>query len=107
MLGRIVGAHLVDDLGIRLERAIAVGEAFRYEDLVPVGSAEHRRDMTTETRGTRADVDGDVEDRPPRNAQELGLGKRRNLEVESTNHPLVCRQRVVVLYEVNVKTVFA
>src|SRR6516225_3258700 len=50
VLGRIVGAHLVDDLGIRLERAIAVGKPFGYEDLVPVGSAEHGGDMMAEAR---------------------------------------------------------
>src|ERR1700746_3235796 len=36
VLGRIIGVHLVNDLGIGLERAIAMGESFRYEDLVPV-----------------------------------------------------------------------
>ena len=56
VLGRIVGAHLVDDLGIRLERAIAVGESLRYEDLVPIGSREHRSDMMAEARGARAYV---------------------------------------------------
>src|SRR5271169_3359224 len=57
VLGRIIGVHLINDLGIGLERAIAMGKSFRYEDLVPVGSAEHRRDMTAEARRTPAYID--------------------------------------------------
>ena len=105
MLGRVIGAHLVDHLRIGLERAIAVGEPFRYKDLVPLGSAQHRRNVAAEARRAPADIDRDIEDRTRRHAQQLGLGKRRDLEVESANDPFGCRQRMVVLYETDVNPV--
>src|SRR6266478_9655416 len=88
VLGRIIAAYFVDDLGIGLERAITVGEPFRYRDLVALRSAEHHRNMAAETWRAPADIDGDIEDRPRRHAQQLGLGERRNLEMQTAHHAL-------------------
>src|SRR6266849_6117217 len=102
VLRRIIGAHSINHLGVGFERAITVSKPFGYEDLVALRGTQHHRDMPAETGGTPANIDRDIEDRARGHAQQLGLGKRRNLEVEAANHALARGQRMVVLDEVGV-----
>jgi hypothetical protein len=48
-------------------------------------------------RRAPADVDRDIEDRSGRNADELGLTRRRDLEMQTAHHPTVHRERMVFL----------
>src|SRR5437879_9334577 len=63
---RIIGANLVEHFGIRLERAEAVREAGRHEDLRPVLGADQRGDVAAEGRRAVTQIDGDVDDRAAR-----------------------------------------
>ena len=58
--------------------------------------------MPAEGRRTPADIDGNVEDRAGRYPQQLGLSKRRNLEVKPANRAPPRRQGMVLLHERNV-----
>jgi len=107
VFGRVIGAYFVYDFGIRLQHTITMGEPFRYEDLVPVGSAQRSGEMATKARRTPAYVDSDIEDRARRYPQQLCLSKRRNLEVETANDPHTGRKGVIVLHEVDFNPVFS
>src|SRR5512132_3242315 len=50
MLGRVVVTRFVEHFGIRLQRAEAVCEAERNEQLIRQRCSEHHRDRTTESR---------------------------------------------------------
>jgi len=92
MLCGIIAINFVDDLGRCFESAIAMSEALRYVDLVPLGSAEHGGEMAPEGWRAPPYVDGDIEDRTRRDAHQLGLREWRDLEMQSSNHPFACRQ---------------
>src|SRR5205814_8330995 len=88
-----------------LQRAIAVGKDLGDEKLVALRGAEHSRDVMPESWRTPANIDGNIEDRTGRDAQQLGLGERRGLEMQAAQHACAHRQRVIVLDKVNVNSV--
>ena len=47
VFGRVIGTYFVNDFGIRLQRAITMGEPFGNEDLAPPDSAQHSCEMAT------------------------------------------------------------
>ena len=47
VLMRVIGTYFVNDFGIRLQRAITMGEPFGNEDLAPPDSAQHSCEMAT------------------------------------------------------------
>ena len=73
VLWRVIGAHLIEDFRIRLERAVTMSEPLRHKDLVPFGSAEHGGDMPTECRGTPANIDRDIKNGTRGYARQLCL----------------------------------
>ena len=91
MLGRVVAVHLVDDLGVRLQRTEAVRKAFRHEQLVALGRAQHHGDMPAVTRRARADINRDIEDRAGRGPHQRGLRHRRGLEMQAANDAAIDR----------------
>src|SRR5262245_7357509 len=62
----VIGGYLVSDLAVGLERAIAMREALRHVNLLPVLCAEHHRCVTAESRRAGADVDSNIENAPAR-----------------------------------------
>jgi hypothetical protein len=75
MLGGIIAIDLIDNLGGGFESAIAMGEPLRYEDLVPLGGAEHDCHMPPKGRRAPAYIDSDIKHRTCRYAQQLCLRK--------------------------------
>jgi len=107
VFGRVIAVYLVDDLGVRLERAKAVGKPFRHEQLVAFGRAQHDCDMAAVARRAPADVDRDIEDRAFTDAYQLCLGGRRSLEMQAAHDAGVDRQRMVFLNERSIDAVLA
>ncbi len=99
MVGGVVIGDLVDDLGIRLERAVAVGEPLRDPELQPVLGAEGDGSVAAVGRRTDADVHDHVEDGATRNPDELVLGLGGHLVMQAAHDALGPRAGVVVLDE--------
>src|SRR5665213_2099797 len=100
MRRRIVVIDLVDNLGVRLQRAEAMGKSRRDEDLVPIPGAQHCCDMLTIRRRTGANIDGDIEERAAQHAQKLRLGEGCDLKMETAHDAALARQRVIVLNKI-------
>ena len=47
VFGGVISIYFVNDFGIRLQRAITMGEPFGNEDLAPPDSAQHSCEMAT------------------------------------------------------------
>ncbi|MNY82912.1 hypothetical protein D3C86_2253020 [compost metagenome] len=60
-----------------------MGEAGRHQELLPVLGRKLDRDMLAEARRRDADVDGDIEDAPARDPDELVLREGRRLEMQA------------------------
>ena len=100
---RRVGArHLVEHLGVGLERAEAVREADRHEELRPVLGRNLGGDVAAEGRRAAPQIDRDVEDAPARHPDQLGLGVRRGLEMQAADRARLRRARMIVLDEFEV-----
>jgi hypothetical protein len=82
-----------------------MGEPLRYEDLVPLGGAEHDCHMPPKGRRAPAYIDSDIKHRTRCYTQQLCLGKWRDLEMKSANHPFACGQGMIVLHKMNVNSV--
>lgn len=74
-------------------------ETWRHPELRPIVRREFDRQVSTISRRATADVDGDVEDRPARDPDELSLGARRFLLVEAANGSLRWGYRMIVLHQ--------
>ena len=90
---------LVDHLGVRLERAVAVQEARRDPELLPVLRAQHGADMPAVGRRAAPDIDRDVPDRAAHHAHQLALRVRRDLQCSPRTTPRSADTRVIVLHE--------
>jgi hypothetical protein len=77
---------LVDDLGVRLEREEAVGEADRHEQLLALLCRKLGGDPAAVARRAAADVDRHVEDAAAHTADELRLPVRRRLKMQAAQH---------------------
>src|SRR5215211_717387 len=97
--GRVVLGHLVEDLGIRGERLVAVREAFRYEQRAPVVGGELDSQPLLVGLRVATQVDDDVVDRAARAANELRLGVGGTLEVHAAQRPLPRVERDVRLHD--------
>jgi hypothetical protein len=104
MLGGIIAIDLIDNLGGGFESAIAMGEPLRYEDLVPLGGAEHDCHMPPKGRRAPAYIGSDIKHRTCRYAQQFCLRKWRDLEMKPANDPFACRQGMIVLDKMNVNS---
>ena len=74
---------LVLEYGLFAQDAESMGQAARNEELEVVLFREHDRDMLSESRGERADVDRDVEHGALDHPYQLALGVDPLLEVEA------------------------
>src|SRR5690606_34893877 len=90
---------LVEQLGIVGERAVAVGEATRHEELFAALGRQLGADPAAVGGRALADVHGHIVDRPAQHAHELGLGVRRDLEVQAAHRPSPGAEGLVVLHE--------
>src|ERR1051325_3107970 len=99
MLGRIVAVHLVDDLGIGLERAEPVGKSLGNKELVAFLGAEHEPDMMPVGWRAVPEIDRDIEDRTGRDAHQLCLWLRRDLKMQAAYNAAISREREVFLDE--------
>src|SRR5690348_4907484 len=99
VLRRIIPVHLVDDLGIGLERAEPVGKSLGNEELVAFIRAEHEPDMMPVGWRAVPDMDRDIKHRTGRDAHQLRLWLRRDPKMETAYNPAIGREREVVLDE--------
>ena len=106
MLGRIVAVDLVDDLGVGLERAKPMGKPFRDKQLIALGAVQHDRDMMAVSRRALPDIDRDIEDRTGGDPHQLGLARRRGLEMQPPHDAAIDRQGMVFLHERDIDAVF-
>jgi hypothetical protein len=100
VLRRVVAVDLVGRLGLRLERAEAVGEAARNEDLLAVRGGERRGAPASEARGAPPQIDRDVEQGSPDRPYEFRLGRRRRLEMQPPDRSALHGMRLVILHEI-------
>src|SRR6266480_183143 len=96
---RVVVRHLVNDLGIRFQRAESMREPDGNKKLVPVGGTDDARHVLPIRRASLSQVNRHVKDRSPDHAHELDLGERRNLEMKPAHHAALHGKRMVVLDE--------
>ena len=90
---------LVDHLGVRLERAVAVQQSRRDPELLPVLRRQHGAGMLPVGRRAAPDIHRDIPDRAAHHADQLALRVRPDLQVQPAHHAAVGRSRVVVLHE--------
>src|SRR5205807_95560 len=83
MFRRIVAVHLVDDLGIGLERAEPVGKPLGNKELVAFLGTEHETHMMSVGCRAVPEIDRDIEDRTRRDAHQLRLWLRRDLKMQT------------------------
>ena len=94
---RVELTDLIAGFGVVSQRLIAMREALRHVERPPIVLAEFDRDMLEVGRALGSQVDDDVEDRAPRASHELGLGRRRILEVHASKCALLQVEREVGL----------
>ena len=88
-LGGVELPDLVAGLGVVLEHLVAVGEALRHVERAMVVRGQLDLDVLEVGRALRPQVDDDVQDRAPGSPDQLGLGRRRILEVHPAQRALV------------------
>ena len=76
-------SDLVDHLGIRLERAVAVQQSRRDPELLPVLRRQHDAGMLAVGRRAAPDVHRDVPDRAAHHAHQLALRVRPDLQMQA------------------------
>src|SRR5262245_13303840 len=95
----VVGRHLVDYLGVRLERTIAMSKTDRNVELLPVLGAQHDLQVPPECRRPASNVHRDIENAAARAADQLRLGRRADLKVHASNRPDRTRESMILLDE--------
>ena len=95
----VEGGALVGENGVVFQRGETMREAGRQVKLAEIVGGEQRGDILPIGGTAFADIDGKIEDRTAQHAHELGLRKRRLLEMQSAHHTLL-RTRLVVLHEI-------
>src|SRR5579862_2344849 len=106
MRRRVVGAHLVENLGFRLERAKAMREADGNEELRPVLCANDLCYVLSEGRGAVPQIDRNVKDGATHNPNELVLGEGRNLEMKTADDAARFGEGIIVLDKITVDAGF-
>src|SRR5215475_6258030 len=98
-VGGIIIIHLIDDLGKRGKGAKGMCKAARDEQLLAAVGGQGYAAPAPEARRAAADVDGNIKDRPPYDANELGLRMRWPLEMQTPYRPSLQRHRLIVLHK--------
>ena len=100
VLRRIVVGRFIQNLGIGLQRHIAVRKADRHPQLAPVRGRQLCRRHVGRTSASLSRISTQTSRTEPlRNPHELALRARRHLEMQAAQHALACRAHVVVLHE--------
>ena len=99
MRRRIIIGDLVHHHDVILQGEESMGEAHRNVKLAPGFGRKFCRNMLTEGRRAASDIHGDIQNSPPQNGDQLGLGRRRKLEMQSAQRARPLGARLVVLDE--------
>jgi hypothetical protein len=78
---RVHRIDLIKNFGRGEQSAETVSEASRHEQLFATFSTKFDTDMSAVGSGRAPEIDDDIKDLSPQNSDQLGLLKRRNLEV--------------------------
>ena len=95
----IIVIDLIDDFGVRFERAKSVREAPRNEHLFAALGRQPFRDPHSIGWCSHTQVDRHVKDAPAQYPNDLGLRERRKLEMQASDGAALCRERLIVLHE--------
>jgi len=101
MLRRIVFVHLVEDMGMGRQRAEAMGEPLRHEQLPSVLRAEDEALPSPEGRRIPAKIEHDIIDRPLQHPDQLRLSHRIQLIMKPAQGSRFRGHRMIVLHEAN------
>ncbi len=102
----IIGIDLIGHDAIGFERAKAMRETSRDEQLFTAIGGQFDRDMLKKGWATAPQVDRDIEYPSALNRNELGLGVGRSLKMQTANGVYRFRMRPVILNEIDIDADF-
>lgn len=95
----VEGGALVGENGVVFQRGETVRESGGNVELAEIIGGEQRGNILPIGGTAFADIDGKIEDRTAQHPHELGLRKRRLLEMQPAHHALL-RARLVILHKI-------
>src|SRR4051794_11811516 len=103
MCCRIEPIDLVKDDCFGLQRAEAVGESDRNEQLFVTLAVQFDGNVPSKARGRTTHINGDIKNASSQHANQLRLGERRPLIMQAANRSRAIGFRLVVLKEIAAK----